>query len=169
MTMQTVSLSSLEPGRGNPRKAMDRNGLEGLAASIRNDGLLQNLVVKPVKGKGQHYRIVSGERRYRALKLLQERGELDEDFGVPVEIRVSLSHTGNADAPMANVAVVPPAVERCRSSTPPPGFTSSITSGEPGANVSRNITPAFADAFVFCRLVTRAIICPSPDSDCQTN
>ena len=45
MTMQTVSLSSLEPGRGNPRKAMDRNGLEGLAASIRNDGLLQNLVV----------------------------------------------------------------------------------------------------------------------------
>jgi hypothetical protein len=26
MTMQTVALSSLEPGRGNPRKAMDRNG-----------------------------------------------------------------------------------------------------------------------------------------------
>src|SRR5205085_10710903 len=45
MTMQTVSLSSLEPGRGNPRKAMDRNGLEGLAASIRNDGLWQHLVV----------------------------------------------------------------------------------------------------------------------------
>ena len=57
MTMQTVSSSSLEPGRGNPRKAMDRNGLEGLAASIRNDGLLQNLVVRPVKGKGEHYRV----------------------------------------------------------------------------------------------------------------
>jgi len=52
MTMQTVSLSSLEPGRRNPRKAMDRSSLEGLAASIRNDGLLQNLVVRPVKGKG---------------------------------------------------------------------------------------------------------------------
>jgi ParB family transcriptional regulator, chromosome partitioning protein len=91
MTMQTVSLLSLEPGRGNPRKAMDRRSLEGLAASIRNDGLLQNLVVSPVKGKGQHYRIVSGERRFRALKLLQERGDLDEDFAVPVEIRVSLS------------------------------------------------------------------------------
>ena len=70
---------------------MDRNGLEGLAASISNDGLLQNLVVRPVKGKGQHYRIVSGERRYRALKLLQERGEVDGDFAVPVEIRASLS------------------------------------------------------------------------------
>jgi ParB family transcriptional regulator, chromosome partitioning protein len=91
MTMQTVSLSSLEPGRGNPRKAMDRSGLEGLAASIRNDGLLQNLVVRPVKGKGEHYRIVSGGRRYRALKLLQERGDLDEDYAVPVEIRDSLS------------------------------------------------------------------------------
>jgi ParB family transcriptional regulator, chromosome partitioning protein len=91
MTMQTVSLSSLEPGRGNPRRAMDRHGLEGLAASIRNDGLLQNLVVRPVKGKGEHYRVVSGERRYRALKLLQERGEVDGDFSVPVEIRASLS------------------------------------------------------------------------------
>jgi ParB family chromosome partitioning protein len=89
MTVQTVALSSLEPGRGNPRKA--RNGIEGLAASIRTDGLLQNLVVKPVKGKGEHYRIVSGERRYRALKLLQERGEVDGDYAVPVEIRSSLS------------------------------------------------------------------------------
>src|SRR5215472_5241530 len=89
MTMQTVALSSLEPGRGNPRKT--RNGIEGLAASIRTDGLLQNLVVKPVKGKGEHYRIVAGERRYRALKLLQERGELDGDYAVPVEIRDSLS------------------------------------------------------------------------------
>jgi ParB family chromosome partitioning protein len=91
MTMQTVTLSSLEPSRGNPRKAMDRNGLEGLAASIRNDGLLQNLVVRPVKGKGKHYRVVSGERRYRALKLLQERGEVDGDYAVPVEIRDSLT------------------------------------------------------------------------------
>jgi ParB family chromosome partitioning protein len=91
MTMQTVSLSSLEPGRGNPRKAMDRNGLEGLADSIRKDGVLQNLVVRPVKGKGQHYRIIAGGRRYRALKLLEERGEVDGDFAVPVEIRASLS------------------------------------------------------------------------------
>ena len=89
MTMQTVSLSSLEPGRGNPRKAMDRRSLEGLAASIRNDGLLQNLVLRPIKGKGQHYRIVSGERRYRALKFSEQRGELDGDYAVPVEIRAS--------------------------------------------------------------------------------
>ena len=60
-------------------------GLEGLAASIRQDGLLQNLVVS--RGKGRRYRIVSGERRYRALKILEERGEIAGDYAVKVEIR----------------------------------------------------------------------------------
>jgi len=95
MTMQNVSLSSLEPSRGNPRKGMDRKTIEGLAASIKTDGLLQNLVVSPLKGQrggnGKHYQVVSGERRLRALRLLQERGELAEDFAVPVEIRSDLS------------------------------------------------------------------------------
>jgi ParB family transcriptional regulator, chromosome partitioning protein len=59
MTIQTVNLSSLEPGRGNPRKAMDRKTIEGLAASIKTDGLLQNLVVSPLKGKSRHYQVVS--------------------------------------------------------------------------------------------------------------
>ena len=91
MSFQTISLSSLEPSRSNPRKTMDRNGLEELAASIKNDGVLQNLVVRPVTGRGKHYRIIAGERRYRALKLLEVRGEVDGDYDVPVEIRSSLS------------------------------------------------------------------------------
>jgi ParB family chromosome partitioning protein len=93
MNLQTVPLSSLAPGRSNPRKAMDRKAIEGLAASIRTDGLLQNLVVSPVKGKGRrkHYEVVSGERRLRALRLLHERGELAKDYAVPVEIRTGLS------------------------------------------------------------------------------
>ena len=82
MTIQTVPLSSLETDRGNPRKAMDRSGLEGLAASIKTDGVLQNLVVKPVKGRDEHYRIIAGGRRYRALKLLEQRGEVDGDYAV---------------------------------------------------------------------------------------
>ena len=53
MTMQSVSLSALEAGRGNPRRKIDRKAIEGLAASIRTDGLLHNLVVSPVKGKGK--------------------------------------------------------------------------------------------------------------------
>ncbi len=94
MTMQSVSLSALEPSRGNPRRKIDRKTIEGLAASIRTDGLLHNLVVSPVKGKGkksQHYQIVSGSRRLRALRLLEDRGELPEDFTVAVEVRDDLS------------------------------------------------------------------------------
>jgi ParB family chromosome partitioning protein len=64
--------------------------LEGLAASIQADGLLQNLVVAPAKGKNR-YRIISGERRFRALKLLAERGVISADHEVPVEIRAGLS------------------------------------------------------------------------------
>lgn len=89
MTIQSISLSQLTPSKGNPRKLFDVASLEGLAASIRADGLLQNLVVVPVKGK--RFAIISGERRYRALKLLEERGELPEDFVVPVEVRADTS------------------------------------------------------------------------------
>ena len=75
MTMQSVSLSALEASAANPRRKIDRKTIEGLAASIRTDGLLHNLVVSPVKGKGksQRYQIVSGARRFHALKLLEDR------------------------------------------------------------------------------------------------
>ena len=56
--------------RTGPEQSAQSNGPQQhrrscLAASIRNDGLLQNLVVRPVKGKGQHYRTVGGEHRCR--------------------------------------------------------------------------------------------------------
>ena len=89
MTIQTVPLETIQPPQGNPRTVIDAEGIEGLAASILQDGLLQNLVV--TRGKGENLRIVSGERRYRALKLLQERGEIAGDYAVPVEIRGKLS------------------------------------------------------------------------------
>lgn len=89
MTLQSISLSQLVPSKANPRKLFDASGIEGLAQSIRTDGLLQNLVVAPAKGK--RFAIISGERRYRALKLLDERGQLPDGFTVPVEIRARLT------------------------------------------------------------------------------
>lgn len=89
MSTQSVSLSQLVPAKDNPRKLFDVASLEGLAASIRSDGLLQNLVVRP--SRGNKFSIISGERRYRALRLLEERGELPEDFMIPVEVRSDLS------------------------------------------------------------------------------
>jgi len=91
MSLHSVSLSQLVPSKANPRKLFDVASLEGLAMSIRTDGLLQNLVVTPASGKGKRYAVISGERRYRALKLLEERGELPNGFTVPVEIRTRLT------------------------------------------------------------------------------
>jgi len=90
MTIQTIPLSALEPSKTNPRKTFDAAAIEGLAASIKADGLLQNVVAVPIKGKGERYRITSGERRYRALRLLAKRGDITEDFPVPVQVRTGL-------------------------------------------------------------------------------
>jgi ParB family chromosome partitioning protein len=91
--LQSVSLSALQPAAANPRRKIDRKALEGLAASIKTDGVLHNLVVSPVEGKGkkERFQIVSGSRRFEALQLLQQRGELPEDFTVAVEVRDDLS------------------------------------------------------------------------------
>jgi ParB family transcriptional regulator, chromosome partitioning protein len=91
--MQSVSLSALEASSANPRRKIDRKSIEGLAASIKTDGVLHNLVVTPLGGKGkkERFQIVSGSRRFEALRLLEQRGELPEDFRVAVEIRDDLS------------------------------------------------------------------------------
>ncbi|PWC35477.1 ParB/RepB/Spo0J family partition protein [Azospirillum sp. TSO22-1] len=88
MSNQLVPLSQLLPPTSNPRKRIDPAGIEGLARSIQTDGVLQNLVVKCLKG--DRFRVVTGERRYRALKLLESRGEIETDYRVPVEVRHGL-------------------------------------------------------------------------------
>ncbi|MEQ9640218.1 MAG: ParB/RepB/Spo0J family partition protein [Alphaproteobacteria bacterium] len=92
MTLETVKLGQLLPPKANPRKAADVAAIEGLAASIRADGLLQNLVVRR---KGRKWEIVSGERRYRAMQLLAGSGDIAADFPVAVEVRKGLN---NGDA-----------------------------------------------------------------------
>jgi ParB family chromosome partitioning protein len=88
MTRQIITYADLIPPRANPRTVTDTDALQGLAQSIKTDGLLQNLVVRK---KGRKYEIVSGERRYRALTLLVEAGEIGTDYPVPVEVRAKLS------------------------------------------------------------------------------
>jgi ParB family chromosome partitioning protein len=66
-----VPLASLKPSRFNPRRAFSEAHLEELAASIRERGLVQPLVVRPAKGGGEIYEIVAGERRWRAAQLAQ--------------------------------------------------------------------------------------------------
>src|SRR5262245_45017129 len=63
---RTVPLAALKPGRFNPRRSFSEAQLEELAASIRERGLVQPIVVRPSAGA---YEIVAGERRWRAAQL----------------------------------------------------------------------------------------------------
>lgn len=91
MTIQMIPLSKLRPSEDNPRKKFCEDALAGLAQSIKTDGLLQNLVAAKPKGRKRIYHIISGERRYRALSLLVEQGDLPKDVSVPVEVKDDLS------------------------------------------------------------------------------
>ena len=64
---RTVPLAALKPGRFNPRRSFSEAQLEELAASIRERGLVQPIVVRP--SSGDAYEIVAGERRWRAAQL----------------------------------------------------------------------------------------------------
>ena len=91
MQLTTVQFSTLLPPKDNPRRTLDASLIVGLAQSIRTDGLLQNLVVRP-EGEGT-YRIVSGKRRYLALKQLKKEGAIDDSYPVPVEIMDDLTES----------------------------------------------------------------------------
>lgn len=75
----TLPVSSLRPNPGQPRRHFDEDALRELAASIKAQGIIQPLLVRPLAG-GQSYQIVAGERRWRAAQM----AGLDR---VPVYIR----------------------------------------------------------------------------------
>ena len=64
----TLPVAALIPSSVQPRRLFDAEQLEALASSIRSQGVLQPLLVRPGKLQGQ-YEIIGGERRWRAAKL----------------------------------------------------------------------------------------------------
>jgi len=63
---QKLKISLIEPNSSQPRKKFDEEGLQELANSIKEFGILQPLLVQK---KDEHYEIIAGERRWRAAKL----------------------------------------------------------------------------------------------------
>ena len=63
----TLPVGELSPNHDQPRRSFDDESLAELAASIREHGVLQPLLVRPISGGG--YQIVAGERRYRAARM----------------------------------------------------------------------------------------------------
>ncbi|HJV59530.1 MAG TPA: ParB/RepB/Spo0J family partition protein, partial [Albitalea sp.] len=73
-----LGLDQLQPGKYQPRTRMDEGSLYELAESIKAQGIMQPVLVRPVGG--QRYEIIAGERRVRAARL----AGLDE---VPVLVK----------------------------------------------------------------------------------
>jgi ParB family chromosome partitioning protein len=65
-TLKELPLEKVEPDPEQPRKDFDKEALEALADSIKEQGVLQPIVVTK---NGAKYRIVAGERRWRAAKI----------------------------------------------------------------------------------------------------
>lgn len=67
-TISTLKISLVDPKSDQPRKYFDKEALEELSASIKENGLLQPILVREY-GDGGRYQIIAGERRFRACRL----------------------------------------------------------------------------------------------------
>ena len=76
----TLRVAQLRSGRYQPRTRMDEGSLYELAESIKSQGVMQPVLVRPLAGSANDYEIIAGERRVRAAKL----AGLDE---VPVLVK----------------------------------------------------------------------------------
>ena len=66
-SLGTLPVGSIRPGRYQPRTRMDEGSLAELAASIRVQGGMQPVVVRPLEGGA--YELIAGERRWRAAQM----------------------------------------------------------------------------------------------------
>ena len=93
-TLATLALERLDPGKFQPRARMDDAALDELALSIREQGVMQPILVRPAAGG--RFEIIAGERRWRAA----QRAGLQE---IPVLIKAVPDHTALALALIENI------------------------------------------------------------------
>ena len=65
--LQQLRVEKIQPGKYQPRQAMDPERLAELAASIKSQGLIQPIIVRAIAGT--RFEIIAGERRWRAAQL----------------------------------------------------------------------------------------------------
>tara|TARA_E500000178_G_C16979839_1_gene735208 strand:- start:842 stop:1753 length:912 start_codon:yes stop_codon:yes gene_type:complete len=65
--LKNIPIDLIQPGKYQPRTDMHEEALEELAASIKNQGVMQPIVVRPISS--EKYEIIAGERRWRATQM----------------------------------------------------------------------------------------------------
>jgi ParB family chromosome partitioning protein len=93
-SQQMIAIDRLKPGKYQPRTRMDEASLDDLAASIREQGIMQPILVRPVEGA--RFEIIAGERRWRAA----QRAGLTE---VPALVKVVPDQAALALALIENI------------------------------------------------------------------
>ena len=66
-TLTQLPLNRIRPGKYQPRTKMDQEALAELASSIKSQGLMQPILVRPVER--DRYELIAGERRWRAAQM----------------------------------------------------------------------------------------------------
>jgi len=96
--LRELAVDQLLPGRFQPRTRMDQEALKELAESIKSQGVIQPILVRPVAGASvaSKFEIIAGERRWRAARMA---GLLT----VPVLIRDIPDHQALAVALIENI------------------------------------------------------------------
>lgn len=92
---QTIAIDLIKPSPYQPRRHINEDSLKELAQSIRSQGVVQPITVRPID-QGQHYELVAGERRWRAAQIAQ----LDS---IPAIVRAIENEAAMAIALIENV------------------------------------------------------------------
>ena len=88
--VKIVPLDKIEPNPQNPRLAINEEALGELAASIREHGVLQPVLVRPLEDG--RFQLIAGERRWRASKLAEQAAipaiveDIDDDTALEIAI-----------------------------------------------------------------------------------
>jgi|SRR5271165_855555 len=67
-TLREVPIASIRPSALQPRTHFDEESMSSLAASIRELGVLQPVLVREIDGEAESYELIAGERRWRAAR-----------------------------------------------------------------------------------------------------
>jgi ParB family chromosome partitioning protein len=93
----TLKLEQMQAGKYQPRTRMDEGSLYELAESIKAQGIMQPILVRPIKPNGHvAFEIIAGERRFRAAKLAGLRE-------IPVLVRAVPDEAAAAMALIENI------------------------------------------------------------------
>lgn len=90
--LKQVDVNQLKRGAYQPRRFIDEQDLQELAASIKKHGVMQPIVIRPIESAETPYEIIAGERRWRAAQLagLTEIPAIVRDLTDQVAIALAL-------------------------------------------------------------------------------